>query len=148
MNDIHLIEESFNKFIKKLDDWIPDGIYVVNLELLHHFDLLHFQPLEDHDKDPLSNRYFHILETFEKMTLINDEFIIWIIPDKNDQSSVTHTLIALNKGEIGPQLEAAFITSGVYNHSRMVLKILEKFLIEIHETEITLSKIQKLPSND
>lgn len=142
MYNFSFLEESYQKFIKDIDVFIPEGIYFVNLELLKHFDLLQFQP-DRHPKDPLFNRYFHIIESPEKITLINDEFVVWIIPERADQHPVTHTLIALNKGENEPQLEAAFIASGVYNNSGLVLKVLEKFLIEIHETETALSKFKK-----
>lgn len=142
MYNFSFIEESYQKFIKDIDLLIPEGIYFINLELLHHFDLLQFQPTGDR-KDPLFNRYFHIMESPEKITMINDEFVVWIIPDKTDNLPITHTLIALNKGDQAPQLEAAFIASGVYNNSKLVLKVLEKFLSEIHDTEAALSKFKK-----
>jgi hypothetical protein len=59
-----------------------------------------------------------------------------------DHTPLTYTLIALNRGDCEPQLEVAFIASGVYNSSKLVLKVLEKFLIEIQETETTLAKFQ------
>ena len=51
------------------------------------------------------------------------------------------TLIALNHEE-QPQLEIAFSTSGVYNSSRLVLRVLEKYLQEIQETEDTLKSLK------
>lgn len=142
MHNFSLLEEYYKKYIKDLYSWIPEGIYFINLELLHHFDLLHFQPNAEY-KDPILTRYFHIIESPEKITLLNDEFIVWIMPDKVDHTPLTYTLIALNRGEEEPLLEAAFIAGGVYNSSKLVLKILEKFLIEIQETENTLSKFEK-----
>ena len=142
MHNLSLIEESYQKFIKNLDYWIPEGIYSINLDLLQHFDLLHFQPTGERKDTPLSGS-FHIIETPEKITLINDQFIVWIIPDKADDQPLTYALIALNKGNQEPRLEAAFIASGVYNSSRMVLKTLEKFLLEIQENEQTVSKYEK-----
>jgi hypothetical protein len=142
MRNLSLIEEYYRKFINNVFHWIPEGIYFVDLELLHHFDLLHFQPNADY-RDPVMNRYFHMIESVEKITLINDEFIVWIIPDKMNQIPVTCTLIALNRPDREPQLEAAFIASGVYNTSKLVLKVLEKFLIEIQETGKTLSHIKE-----
>ena len=56
-----------------------------------------------------------MIETTEKITLINDEFVIWIVPEKVNNSATTYTLIALNRND-GPQLEVTFITSGVYNN--------------------------------
>lgn len=142
MHNLSLIEESYQKFIKNLDFWIPDGIFNVNLELLQHFNLLHFQPSNERKEPPLTG-YFQIIESPEKITLINDQFIVWIIPDKTDLYPVTYTLIALNKGDQEPHPEAAFIASGVYNTSKLVLKILEKFILEIQENEQTLSKYRK-----
>jgi hypothetical protein len=137
MHNLAVIEECYKKFIKSLNFWIPEGIYYIDLQLLHHFDLLHFQPHTPR-KDPVLTRYFHMVESPEKITLINDEFVVWIIPDKVNYLTVTYTLIALNPSDREPQLEAAFIASGIYNTSKLVLKVLEKFLIEIQETETAL----------
>jgi hypothetical protein len=46
-------------------------------------------------------------------------------------------LIALNQKGI-PRLELAFLTTDVYNTSKLVLRILEKFLHEIQENEESL----------
>jgi hypothetical protein len=40
-------------------------------------------------------------------------------------------------------LELCFITSGVYNTSRLVLRVLEKFLVEIEENEKLLKTLEK-----
>ena len=145
MHNLSVIEECYRKFTKSLDTWIPEGIYFIDLELLHRFDLLHFQPRGDRKDpaNPIVTRYFHIVESPEKITLINDEFVVWIIPDKLDHHSVTYTLIALNPNEREPQLEAAFIATGVYNTSKLVLKVLEKFLVDIQDTETTLSGFEQ-----
>ncbi len=141
MYNLSIIEECYKKFIKGLYSWIPEGIYFINLELLHHFDLLHFQPRVE-SKDPILTRYFQVFESPEKVTLLNDEFVIWIMPEKVDRTSLTYILIALNRENQEPQLEVAFIASGVYNSSKLVLKVLERFLVEIQETEMILSKYQ------
>ena len=139
MHNLSLLEEYYQKFIKGLESWNPEGIYFVNLDLLSHFDLLHFQP-HSNSKDSSLTRYFHIIESTDKITLFNDDFIIWIIPDKVENGSFTSTLIALNRGEHEPQLEVVFIASGIYNSSTIVLKVLEKFLEEIQETQKILDQ--------
>lgn len=144
MDNLALIDEYYKKFIDNLYDWIPEGVYFINLELLHHFDLLHFQP--SFPKDSLVFKRFYIIESQEKVTLMNPEFIVWITPDqRNPHFSSTYILIALNQENREPKLEVAFIASGIYNSSHFVLKTLEKFLIEIQETEHALSKIQSFP---
>jgi hypothetical protein len=142
MHDLALIDEYYKKYMQNLSQWIPEGIYTINLELLRQFDLLHFRYGKDHD--PTLTRYFHIVEAPEKITLVNDEFIIWIVPDQLDDVPITYTLIAINR-EDQPKLELAFIASGVYNTSNLVLRILEKFLIEIQENEKLIEKISLSP---
>lgn len=144
MYDFELIEEYYNKFVKQLDYWIPEGFCVLNLELLHRLDLLHFSPVPvGTATSGVLESYFQMMETEEKLTLVNDQFIIWIFPDMLNGISVTFTLIALNNGDEDPHLELAFVASGVYNHSSMIMKTLEKFLAEIQENERLLASYEK-----
>lgn len=124
--------------MKNIREWLPDGIAEVNLELLHKLDLLHYHSTEQQES-PLT-RYFHIVESEEKLTLANDDFIVWIVPDKVDEVPLTYILIALNR-EDEVQLELAFSTAGIYNNSHLVLRLLERYLIEIQNTEDLLSKL-------
>lgn len=140
MHDIRLIEEYYNKFITNLNQWIPEGLYNVDLELLNRFDLLHFQHIET--VDTLLTDSFQIVETNEKLTLINNEFVIWIVPSELESNPSTYAMIAINKSD-HLKLEVAFIASGVYNTSKLVLRLLEKFLEEIHADELMLSKFKK-----
>lgn len=142
MLNLQQLNEFFNKYIVNLENLLPDSIYILNLELLHHFDLLHFQPQPDSKLDQGISKRFNIIETHEKVTLVNDEFIIWMYPDKSENTTLTYTLIALNRGEKEPQLEAAFIAAGVFNSSKLVLRVLEKFLSEIHELESLLTNLR------
>lgn len=131
MDNIQVLEQCYKEYTKNLTEWIPDGVISVNLELLHRLDLL------DQNTVDLSlglTHYFQVIETFEKITLVNEKFVIWIVPELQNNQLVTFTLIALNS-EKGPRLELAFSTSGVYNSSKLVLRVLEKFLLEIQENE-------------
>lgn len=142
MHNLSVLEEYYQKFLKGLNSWNSEGIYFVNLELLHEFDLLHFQP-DAELKDSNLTMQFHVIESLEKITLINDEFIIWIMPDKVEFSTLTYVLIALNRGDFEPpELEVVFIASGIYNSSKIILKILEKFIEEIKETETVLNHLK------
>jgi len=128
-----LIEEYFRKYIGNLSDWLPEGVIRIDIETLHHFNLLNYAKTHD----STLTRYFHVIESQEKITLINDQFIVWIVPENSGGHSLTYVLIALNQNGI-PHLELAFVTSDVYNSSRLVLRLLEKFLFEIQENEDTL----------
>ena len=106
MDDISQLEKCYKNYIKNLHLLLPEGIVDRNLKLLQKFQLLNFYI--KNAKDPTLTRYFHVIETTDKITLVNDQFIVWIVPDKIHNIPVTYTLIALNKGEI-PRLEVAFI---------------------------------------
>lgn len=141
MDDISQIEECYKKYIKNIHSLLPEGIIEVDLRLLQKYNLLTYHRKDKQDKT--LTRYFHVIETSEKITLINDQFIVWIIPEKLNYIPITYTLIALNHEE-QPHLELAFAASGCYNSSRLVLRLLETFLLEIQETEDLLSKIKKV----
>lgn len=139
MNNMSIIEDCYQKYIKNIKNWLPEGIIEVDLCLLHKLDLLHYH--DPQRRDPRLTRYFQVLESNEKITLMNEHFVVWIIPDKIGQSAITYTLIALNPNQ--PHLELGYSTSGVYNSSRLVLRVLEKFLEEIQENEDFLASLHK-----
>lgn len=142
MNKLAKLDQQFKKYITELQKWLPDGVIQVDLPLLQEFELL--DSGLDEKSTPALTRYFHVVESFEKITLINDQFVIWIVPQKGDTIK-TLTLIALNYPD-HLKLELAFLTSEIYNTSRLVLRILEKFLFEIQENEDLIKKIN--PSED
>lgn len=138
MNHPSLLDACFKKYANNLLDWLPDGIIPVDLDLLHQLNLLHYHNKEHNH--PELTRYFHVVDSGDKITLVNDDFVIWIVPDKIDNKAVTYTLIALNQND-KVHLELGFVTSGIYNNSKLVLRILEKYLFEIQTTEDFLAKL-------
>lgn len=133
MYNAQRLEEFYQKFIGDLNKYLPDGVIEVDIDLLHRFDLLNYE----RKQDPSLTRYFHVMESLEKITLVNDQFIIWVVPDTTGNIPRTYVLIALNKDGT-PKLELTFVTSDVYNSSKLVLRILEKFLHDIQENEENL----------
>lgn len=132
MDNLSLIEDYFQSYKNNLTNFIPEDIITVDLSLLQRFELLN----EDNNprNDTSLSHHFQIIESANKMTLISPQFVIWITSEKIEGIGGTWTLIALN-GKERPHLELAFIASGIYNHSKLVLRILEKFLTEIEENE-------------
>jgi hypothetical protein len=140
MDNPVVLEACYKKYMDNITKWLPDGITEVDLALLHRLNLLHYH---DYSRiDPTLTRFFHVIESDEKITLVNDEFVVWIVPDKQNEVPTTYTLIALNK-EDNVQLELAFSVSGIYNTSKLVLRILEKYLHEIQLTEDFLTKLTR-----
>jgi hypothetical protein len=141
MNNIERLEICYKKFVKELNVWLPEGMLDVNLALLQELNLLNFEEQVVHEDDALT-RYFHVIETAEKITLGNDQFAIWIVVENTNDVAKTLTFIALNS-EKNPKLEMAFSGTGVYNTSRLVLRVLEKLLQEIMENEETMNQLKK-----
>lgn len=139
MNSPISLEACYKRYMSDIGKWLPDGIIEIDLKTLHELNLLHFHGPRREDSS--LTRYFHVVESDEKLTLVNEQFIVWIVPEKTAESSVTYTLIALNKGD-EIHLELAFATRGVYNHSHLVLRLLEKYLLDIQNTEEQLAKFE------
>ncbi len=135
------IEELYQEFTGNLSKWAHDGVVSVDLKLLHELNLLESLYSDKDDADDFS-QYFHVIETPEKVTLFNDQFIIWIVPRMEDENPVTYVYIALNH-EDKTTLEIVFTTAGVYNTPKFVLKVLQYYLLDMIETEATLTNFEK-----
>lgn len=135
------IEETYKEFITNLPNWAHDGITHIDLKFLHDQGLLDTLHEDKGDPDDLT-QYFHVIESVEKVTLFNEQFIVWILPKMEGDQPLTYVLIALNHPEKA-RLEIVFDTRGVYNTPRYVLKVLQHFLVDTLETEATLTSFEK-----
>ncbi|MFA5250255.1 MAG: hypothetical protein WC371_02455 [Parachlamydiales bacterium] len=135
------IEELYQEFAGNLKDWAHDGLISVDLKLLHELNLLGALSSEQDENDDFS-QYFHVIETPEKVTLFNEQFIIWIVPKMEEENPVTYVYIALSH-EDKASLEIVFTTSGVYNTPKFVLRVLQYYLLDMIETEATLTNFKK-----
>ena len=141
LNPVEL-EKAYQRYSKDLTKWTPDGIIPVNLSLLHEMGILKEDQKEPVEDDDGLSHYFHVIETEEKVTLFNEQFVIWITPQIIDETPTTLTLIALLQGE-NLKLEAVFSSSGVYNSPKYILRVLQHFLKDTLDTENILSSIEK-----
>ncbi|HLB53163.1 MAG TPA: hypothetical protein VJK48_05605 [Chlamydiales bacterium] len=135
------IEETYQEFTRDLPKWVHDGIFSINLQFLHDEGLMDGLQAPDNEMDDLT-QFFHVVENPEKVTLFNEQFIVWIIPKAEGEEPMTYVLIALNHPE-NATLEIAFSTKGVYNTPKYVLKVLQHFLLDMLETEATVTSIEK-----
>lgn len=140
MHDIEIIEEYYKKCLHQLDEWPPEDFIDVDIKLLQRLNLLN--DANELPKEYTLTQQFHYIESDEKITLINEDFIVWIVPENIDGMMITFTMISLNKPQ-DLHLELIFTTRGIYNTSNMVLRVLEKFLIEIQETEGLIKKMSE-----
>ena len=137
----NMLDEAFKEFSQNFSKWLPDGIISINLQVLHDLGLLSTAHLDQATPDHLSHQ-FHVIETNEKVTLYNEQFVIWIVPQTQQESSSTLAMIALLQ-QNKPHLEIVYTTAGVYNTPRYILKILQHFLTEVLDTEAVISSIGK-----
>ncbi len=136
------LEKAFDCYMSDLPRHVPDGVVEVDLNLLQELGLL---ICDNEDPEEISDsltQNFFVIESADKLTLFNDKFSIWIAPKMEYETPTTYTLIALNEQE-KPNLELVFTTSGVYNHSSLVLRILEKCLEQIEENEEELCRFKE-----
>lgn len=136
MDHLSLSRDYYKKFIHNINSFLPEGITEVDIELLHQMGLLNQQLTEEASL----TRYFHVFEEEDHMTLINNQFVVWIIPQAFNANVGTLVLIAINEAE-GPKLELGYFVSNLYNTSRLVLRVLDKYLSEIQETEDLLRRL-------
>ncbi len=140
----NVLEDAYQEFSRDLSKWVHDGIIHVDMKLLNDLGLLNHAELEHSLSDAHLNHYFHIIETPDKVTLFNEQFAVWIVPELIGEIPTTTTLIALlqtNK----PHLELAYTTSGVYNTPKYILKILQHFITEVQDTEAVILSMDKKP---
>ncbi|MCK4934172.1 MAG: hypothetical protein KAR79_01155 [Simkaniaceae bacterium] len=141
------LDETFNEFASNIAGWIPEGIIEVNMELLEELGLLQGSKLEEDISPDQLPHYFHVIETSEKVTLFNHQFVVWIVPKSLEDTSTTLVFIALLTSK-KPHLEIVFSTGGVYNTPKYVLKILRHYLTEVIDTEEAISSIEKNPKSN
>lgn len=135
------IEQAYKEFIGNLPSCAHDGILSINLNFLYDQGLLDNLATNEDDSEDLT-QFFHVIESVEKVTLFNEQFVVWIVPKMEGDQPMTYVLIALNH-ENKPRLEIVFTTHGVYNSPRYVLKVLQHFLSDMLETEATLTSFEK-----
>ena len=136
------IEEAYKSFMSDLPKCAHDGVILVDLHFLHETGLLNTILQDDESENDDLTQYFHVVESAEKVTLFNEQFVVWIVPRMAQEIPNTYILIALNHQDKA-SLEIVFTTSGVYNTPRYVLKILQYFLLDCLETEATLTSMEK-----
>ncbi|MCK5788326.1 MAG: hypothetical protein KAH32_04980 [Chlamydiia bacterium] len=163
MKNPEKIEATYHSVIKNLSHSIPDGIIKIDLDFLESASLISShtnQQAQAPSSDPIAPNpdsrekpaepkktlQFHIMESEEKVTLFNDNFAVWILPTTQNNQTSTIVIIGRysdkNNNEESPNITLGFSTSGMYNTSKIILKIVEHFINDIVTTEKELSEIK------
>lgn len=134
------VEEAYRNFMGDFPKSAPDGVIQVDLRFLNEAGLL--RSFHEPETQESITQYFQVIESAEKVTLMGEQFVIWIVPRVEKEIPTTTVLIALaHQNQI--HLEIAFRTWGVYNTPRHVLQVLQHFLSDVIETEATLLAMEK-----
>lgn len=137
------LEEVFVEFSQNLHQHAPDGVISVDMHLLHDLGLLKGDKIDQSKTSEDLMHYFQVNETADKVTLFNEQFVVWILPQVIQETPLTLTFIGRLQKPTKPHLELVFSTTGVYNTPKYILKVLEHFLTEVIDTEAILSSIEK-----
>jgi hypothetical protein len=141
MHNIHQLDARFIDLVARLPEELPDGVLEISLETLYSLGLLKLQ----HEKRVhVPWHFFHVHDSGDKITLYNDWYVAWIVPHQQGDIPSTLVLIASDSKQ-GLKPELAFVTTGVYNSSKTVLKVLERYLDEIEENNQYIHSISKPP---
>ncbi len=135
------MEEAYKEFTTNFKKWAPDGIIEIDLEALCDMGLLNRDDFDEEEPDDVT-QFFHVTETPDKITLHNEKFAIWIVPKMINEMPTTHTYISQLHKNV-PHLELVYVTAGVYNTPKFILKVLQYFLIEVIDTDAIISSIGK-----
>jgi hypothetical protein len=139
---IEQLDAFFQKLSTQTGELFPDGIVDINIKVLHDLHLLSEDPPTIHEAPPSS--LLQAIESEGKITLYNEKFALWIVPQANTFPPTTITFIARKSGEtITP--EVAFRTQGIHNRSKTILRVIDRFLTEIQETESVIARLEEAP---
>lgn len=131
---------AFEKAMEEFPNVPTESIIEVNMDLLDSVGLTNEG--EYVNPNEAFERSFKVIENANRITLFNNQFVIWIIPEIMDGIPATYALIGLReKG--GVKLEVVFLAKGPFNSSRLVLRLLDRYLTDIQENEDLIHKIQR-----
>lgn len=139
MVSIEQLDIFFDHLTKNTKDLLPDGILDINIKTLHTLQLLS----EESSMDEIPES--HLLQAVEsegKITLYNDRFALWIVPQVGASPSATVVYVATHN-DAGVRAELGFRTTGVHNKSKTILRLIDKFLIDIQDTDSIIASFEQ-----
>lgn len=139
MVTIDQLDAYFETLSQNTPDFLPDGILDINLKTLHSLHLLTDEPATD---ELQASHMLQAVESEGRITLFNDRFALWIVPQVGAEPCSTVVYVATHReGEL--KAEMGFRTSGIHNKSKTILRLIDRFLADIQETDSLLSDLEK-----
>ena len=134
-------ESAFQHFITDLTLRYHNEIVLVDSAQLALYRLSETDLLAPpDDKSPFC--YFHVAEASEKLTLINDRFVAWILPMWHIFSGQTLLIVAGREpGQL--VLKSVLALPKTCNSPNAALKVLERVLIDVRENDLYCKALGK-----
>lgn len=134
MISLFRVEQAFLVLIANLPHFLHEKVIQVDPHQLRILGLDDQQLLLPPDQK-YSYCRFCVIEAKGKLTLINEMFVVWIVPRWNSAKGQTLVVVATcQTGDIQPI--TAFTLAGWRNTPNAVLKVLEGVLIDIRENDL------------
>jgi hypothetical protein len=135
--DESYLDEFFEKFSSNPAQYFPDGILDIDIKTLNEYNLLS-EEKKSQRKIPIVH-YLKIHDSQDRITLFNDHFAVWIVPEK-DSFYTTVYIAKFQDGDL--KIEIAFRAEGLHNKSKTILRLVERFLTDIQETDSMLNELE------
>lgn len=139
MVNIEELDGFFQELSAHTGEMLPDGIVDINVRVLHDLRLLSEDPPVVHETPPSS--LLQAVDSGGKITLYNEKFALWIVPQANASPPTTITFIA-RRAESTITPEVAFRTQGLHNRSKTILRLIDRYLTEIQENESVIAGLE------
>ena len=142
MVSIEQLDGFFQKLSAHTGEFFPDGVVDITVRILHNLSLLS-------EDSPVTNEapassLLQAVESEGRVTLYNEKFALWIVPQANSPVPTTITYIA-RRTEDAISPEVAFRTQGIHNRSKTILRLIDRYLSEIQETESVIAGFESSP---
>jgi hypothetical protein len=115
-------EERFREIMDLLSNGSSDFWVELDLSLLEELGVLS----DFREANPFPPPRFELFISEEKITLVSQQFVFWLLPMEEDDMWVTYAIIAGGLDD-PPLLHQAVRARGVYNTSKMLMRMLGKY---------------------
>lgn len=138
MVTIDQLDTYYQSLSQNTQELLPDGIIDVNIKTLQALRLL---TEEASGGEGTTAELLQAVETDGRITLFNERFALWIVPQVGASPSATVVYVATHQNE-EVKAELGFRTSGIHNNSKTILRLIDRFLADIQETDSMLSQLE------
>lgn len=139
MVSIEQLDIYFDNLTKNTKDLLPDGILDINIKTLHTLHLLSEESSIDEVPESL---LLQAVESEGKITLYNERFALWIVPQVGASPSATVVYVATHN-DVEVKAELGFRTTGVHNKSKTILRLIDRFLADIQDTDSIIAGFEQ-----